>query len=281
MRNMSFKAIALMVLAAGPGMAADMAVKAPVYKAAPASVTSWTGFYVGGGGGYGMFNLDTSITQNGNLVSDNQSFGGRGLFGTVVAGFDYQFSDRWVAGVFTDWDFSDINGHLGDPYWEESGAIKQRWAWSVGGRLGYLIYPAVLSYVNAGFTETKFSRVNLFNFGLANRQEGGAGMPLCGMPLYGIDCAPHPFLAAAVLLYHCASSVRWERQVVRIATGIGLSECGRMYGLDANLTLEGNTVVAKLDCGGCGHRGAVCDTGERPGLRRIEISRLERPVAAP
>ena len=160
--------------ALGIGGLADAADLKPVYKAPPppvAPVYNWTGFYVGAGGGYGMFNLDSSIRQNGNLVSDQQTLGGRGWFGTVVAGFDYQFSDRFVAGVFGDWDFSDIKGHWADPYWEESGPIKQRWAWSAGARLGYLIHPNVLSYVNGGFSEANFSRVNFFDFGLRNRPE--------------------------------------------------------------------------------------------------------------
>ena len=148
--------------------------KGPVaaYAALPTPVAyNWTGFYLGGGFGYGMFNLDSSITQNGNLVSANQTLGGRGWFGTALAGFDYQFSDRIVAGAFADWDFSNIKGHWSDPYWEEGGSIKQQWAWAVGARLGYLITPAALSYVNGGFTQAHFSQVNFFDFGILSRPE--------------------------------------------------------------------------------------------------------------
>ena len=142
-----------------------MPVKAPVYKAPPPVIYNWTGFYVGAGFGYGMFNLDSSLTYNGTPESDNVTSAGRGLFGTLGVGYDYQFTSRIVAGVFTDWDFSDIKGHIGDPWWEGSGAIKQNWAWAVGGRIGYLVNPAVLSYFSGGFARARFSGVTLTDFG--------------------------------------------------------------------------------------------------------------------
>jgi outer membrane immunogenic protein len=146
--------------------AADLPAKAPVYKAPPVAVYNWTGFYVAGGFGYGMFNLDSSLTRNGTLESDNVTNAGRGLFGTVGLGFDYQFSNRIVAGVFADFDFSNIKGHFSDPWWEGSGEIKQTWAWAAGARVGYLVNPAVLSYFGAGFTRARFSGVTLTDFGL-------------------------------------------------------------------------------------------------------------------
>jgi outer membrane immunogenic protein len=141
------------------------------YAAAPPAPAAynWTGFYIGAGGGYGMFNLDSSITQNGTLVSDNQTLGGRGWFGTVGGGFDYQFNGPFVAGVFADWDFSDIHGNWHDPYWEEGGPIKQNWAWFAGARAGYLITPDVLAYLSGGFTQSRFSDVHFFNFGIASQ----------------------------------------------------------------------------------------------------------------
>src|SRR5258706_16128260 len=42
------------LLFAGPALGADLGTKAPAYKAPPlAPIFSWTGFYVGGHGGYG------------------------------------------------------------------------------------------------------------------------------------------------------------------------------------------------------------------------------------
>jgi outer membrane immunogenic protein len=158
--------IVLASLASGAARAADLAAKAPIYKAPPAIIPNWTGFYVGGGFGYGMFNLDSSLTNNGTVESVNVTNAGRGFFGTVGVGFDYQVGSRFVAGVFADWDGSDINGHFSDPWWERSGAMKQNSAWAVGGRIGYLVNPAVLSYVGGGFTEARFSGTTLTDFGL-------------------------------------------------------------------------------------------------------------------
>jgi outer membrane immunogenic protein len=158
--------IALASLASGAAQAADLPAKAPIYKAPPAAIYNWTGFYVGGGLGYGMFNLDSSLTVITTVESVNVTNAGRGLFGTVGLGFDYQFGGRFVAGVFADWDGSDINGHFSDPDWERSGAMKQNSAWAVGGRIGYLVNPAVLSYVGAGYTEARFSGTTLTDFGL-------------------------------------------------------------------------------------------------------------------
>jgi outer membrane immunogenic protein len=159
-------AAVLALLTGGMAHAADMAAKAPVYKAPPPVIYNWTGFYVGAGFGYGMFNLDSSLRFNGALESDNVTNAGRGLFGTVGIGFDYQFTDRIVAGALADWDFSDTKGHFGDPWWERSGEIKQKWAWAAGARIGYLVNPQVLSYFSAGFTQARFSGVTLTDGGL-------------------------------------------------------------------------------------------------------------------
>jgi outer membrane immunogenic protein len=153
-------------LAGGAAGAADLPVKAPANKAPPPVIYNWTGFYVGAGFGYGMFNLDSSLTNNGVVESENVTSAGRGLFGTLGVGFDYQFAGRFVAGVFADWDFSDIKGHFSDPWWEGSGAIKQNRAWAAGARIGYLVNPAVLSYFSGGFTQARFSSVTLTDFGL-------------------------------------------------------------------------------------------------------------------
>jgi outer membrane immunogenic protein len=145
----------------GVASAADMAVKAPALKAAPAA--NWTGCYVAGGGGYGMWNQDSNWETNPGHVAfyTTTTAGGRGWFGTVGAGCDYQFSPRWVLGAFGDYDFSDIKGtHDNGVWW---GNEKQQSAWSIGGRLGYLITPDVLTYFSGGFTQARFGAVDVFS----------------------------------------------------------------------------------------------------------------------
>ena len=154
---------AVALVAPGTSGAADLA--RPVYKAAPppAPVYSWTGFYVGAGYGYGMYNADHVLVTDatGVLASNNATAGGRGWFGTVLVGGDYQFSERIVAGVFADYDFSSIKGDYNSQALIRTGEMKQTSAWAVGGRIGWLATPQILTYVNGGYTQARFSSVNL------------------------------------------------------------------------------------------------------------------------
>jgi outer membrane immunogenic protein len=150
---------------AGPAYAAA----APVL-AAPAN---WSGFYLNAGGGYGLWAADTTAT----LVPIEQTQGGKGWLGRVGGGFDYQFNQRIVAGLFADFDFSRLKGSIQDQAFARSGDIRQTQSWSAGGRAGWLVTPAILSYVNAGYTNAEFSSVNLlrvFPFGLAGTASGFA-----------------------------------------------------------------------------------------------------------
>jgi len=83
--------------------AADIPVKAPVYKAAPIPY-SWTGFYLGVNAGYGVGReLTTSaISFPGAVALQPQSVvQPQGAFGGVQAGYNWQFGD-WLLGVETD-----------------------------------------------------------------------------------------------------------------------------------------------------------------------------------
>lgn len=163
MKKLLLATTAVLALAANTAGAADLGK--PVYKAAPPPppVYSWTGIYVGGGFGYGMYNADAQQieTLTGAAITSNGTNGGRGWFGTVVIGGDYQFSDRIVAGVFADYDFSRIKGDYQSTLFVAAGEMKQTSAWAVGGRIGWLITPSLLSYVNGGYTQAHFSDASL------------------------------------------------------------------------------------------------------------------------
>src|SRR4249920_3178199 len=99
--------LALTAVAAfsGSAIAADLPArtysKAPMVELPP----SWTGFYIFGGAGGGVWDANTGIvnTATGACVfCTNQKQGGDGWFGTVGAGYDWQFGGDWVAGVFAD-----------------------------------------------------------------------------------------------------------------------------------------------------------------------------------
>jgi outer membrane immunogenic protein len=176
--------LALSAVAAftAPALAADMAprpyTKAPVAVAAP--VPTWTGCYVGGGGGYGMWNqentgyLDPGGIGFGNRlpvtsrtrITETVTTGGRGYFGTVQGGCDYQFAalgNQFVVGGFADYDFDSIKGNHNPPATDFWASEKMSQAWSVGGRIGWLAFPSLLTYFSAGYTEAKFDQQNYTN----------------------------------------------------------------------------------------------------------------------
>jgi outer membrane immunogenic protein len=164
-------AIALTAIAAfsAPALAADMAVNTPVRAAAPvAYAPSWTGCYVGGGGGYGLWNQENTGFIDGPpriQFTSTTTAGGRGYLGTVGGGCDYQFpvgSWNFVVGAFGDYDWSSIKGHLNPP--AAVGLVgdeKMSSAWSVGGRIGWLAFPSLLTYFTGGYTQATFDRTNL------------------------------------------------------------------------------------------------------------------------
>jgi len=157
-----FLGTAAALVTVGSALAADLPAKAPPLKAAPlpVQVYNWTGCYVAGGGGYGMFNQDVT-TFNGNVALGDGTIGGRGWFGTAGGGCDLQISSSWVFGAFGDYDFSDINGDFVLPGDGRTGREKQSSAWAAGGRLGYTLTPTILTYANAGYTQARFDAINL------------------------------------------------------------------------------------------------------------------------
>src|SRR5882762_6336307 len=84
---------------AGSASAADLAARPYTKAPAPMVVApSWTGFYIFGGGGGGLWDADTftRVTATGVPLSIHQRQGGDGWFGTVGAGYDWQVSPTWV-----------------------------------------------------------------------------------------------------------------------------------------------------------------------------------------
>lgn len=91
-------AAAAVILALGVSAnAADMPVKAPYYKAAPAF--SWTGFYVGAHVGYGWGKMDFT---NALVPVFNDSLDPSGVFGGFQGGYNWQFNPNWVFGIEAD-----------------------------------------------------------------------------------------------------------------------------------------------------------------------------------
>jgi outer membrane immunogenic protein len=155
-------ALSAIVAFTAPAFAADMAAKAPMRAAPAAYAPSWTGFYIFGGAGGGLWNADSNVNNfpGGLPITRDQRMGGSGWFGTVGAGYDWQFSN-WVAGIFADGQFGDLRGSISDPDFGIEGREKLRTSWAAGVRLGYLVAPNVLSYVNAGYSGSEWSGSSL------------------------------------------------------------------------------------------------------------------------
>jgi outer membrane immunogenic protein len=161
-------------------MAADIPAKAPVLKAPATFAPSWTGFYVAGGVGYGLWAAESTTSSAPGAGGEptlplTQRTGGRGWLGRIGGGFDYQFHPRLVAGVFADYDFSNLKGTVHDPFVALSGDIKQTSSWAVGGRVGWLMNPALLSYVNGGYTSARFDDGSMV--GMATGIQSGFATP--------------------------------------------------------------------------------------------------------
>jgi len=89
--------VASIAAGVGAASAADLAARAPVYKAPPPVILSdWAGFYIGIHGGYGWG--DTSFD---NFTGDNAKPKG-GLFGGH-AGYNWQYGNV-VTGLEADFD---------------------------------------------------------------------------------------------------------------------------------------------------------------------------------
>jgi len=176
----------------GSAHAADLPARMPV-KAPPPPipVANWTGCYIGGGGGYGLWNqentgyLEPRISANDPVLlappavrtqyTETVTTGGRGYFGTVQGGCDYQFgmgTQQFVIGAFGDYDFASLSGNHnppGTPLWAQE---KMTDAWSVGGRIGWVVFPQLMTFFSAGYTEARFDQQNYTNligppFGIA------------------------------------------------------------------------------------------------------------------
>src|SRR5579884_3614099 len=90
-------AIALIASAALTGSAVAADLPARTYTKAPviAPTPSWTGFYIFGGGGGGVWDANTGVSNTATgacILCANNRQGGDGWFGTVGAGYDWQFN---------------------------------------------------------------------------------------------------------------------------------------------------------------------------------------------
>jgi outer membrane immunogenic protein len=118
MKKMLLTGTALLTIASGSAMAADLsrpsAAPAPVYTKAPMMAPfSWTGFYVGGDGGYGYATSSGTVASaGGGLASVPYSFNVNGPIAGGFVGGNYQMG-QYVFGGEADWQWANLTGNSG------------------------------------------------------------------------------------------------------------------------------------------------------------------------
>lgn len=175
MKKLLIASVAAVALTTGQALAADLAYKAPP---PPPPVIGWTGCYVDGGIGYGFFKQDHYEETDPLFIqlTPTVSTGGEGWLGRVGAGCDYQAS-RFVIGAFADYDFTDFKGTFQDSFFGFTGQEKETGSWAAGGRLGYLVTPGLLGYVDAGYTQARFDSIGLATDTIPSVAIPGLGYP--------------------------------------------------------------------------------------------------------
>ena len=178
-------AAALTTIAAlGTANAADMSMP-PAYKAPAAPVYSWTGCYIGGGGGFGWWKQDSFVQDGAFAVTASETSAGSGWFGQGQGGCDYQFTTPIfnlpaVIGAFGDYAGGDIDGQSVFP--GVVGSERESGTWSAGGRFGLLLTPRILSFFDGGWSQAHFNAVN---YNLAIAGGGPTGLSLASQTYNG------------------------------------------------------------------------------------------------
>jgi opacity protein-like surface antigen len=143
---------------AAPASAADMPVKAPVYKAPAADPAyDWSGFYLGGHFGY-LWGR-TTILDNGVLTDSGAPT--NGVVGGILAGYNYQ-TGPWVFGVSGDIGWSNAHGvGIAADIITTPNLYNINWTGHVLGQVGYATGPWMI-FVTGGLA--------IMDFNLAQRR---------------------------------------------------------------------------------------------------------------
>jgi outer membrane immunogenic protein len=186
------KTILAATLAAAMGMggtayAADL--NGGSLKDAPAYIpaNTWTGFYLGAGGGAGAINSDikaeATLFKSLTGTAEANGIGGMGGFGTVQVGYDRQLDQHFIVGAFFDYDFASIDSKLsadlafkGNTIIGGSASFNLTDSWTAGGRAGYLVNANTLVYGLAGYTEAQFDLPKGAHNGTFTGWTAGAGI---------------------------------------------------------------------------------------------------------
>ncbi len=150
MKKLLLASAALLALGTVTASAADLPMKAPVYKAPPPPVFSWTGLYIGAhiGGGWGDKAL-FEVPSGAQMGSGNIS----GILGGVQAGYNYQVNPWLVLGIEGDFSWADVNGSFPIAIPGSASAsfnAKADWFATLTGRIGTTVFDRSLLYLKGG-----------------------------------------------------------------------------------------------------------------------------------
>jgi outer membrane immunogenic protein len=154
MKKILLASLGCLALASGAAVAADMPLKAPYLKAPPAAI-SWTGCYIGANVGFDWARTSSSDAVSGaDLGREND----HSLAGGGQIGCDYQFAPSFVFGIRGNYDRTQLNdgteivpGFAGIV----NADMNIHWTATATARVGYLISPATLLYVQGGGAWTR------------------------------------------------------------------------------------------------------------------------------
>jgi outer membrane immunogenic protein len=186
MKRILLGSVAMLASLTCPVAAADLAAKAPAYKAPPpvVAVYNWTGFYLGGnvggawakddvtwsanpaGFGGGAFTAALNAAGTGRIDSNGVTAGGQ-------IGFNYQINSVVVWGVEADLNYTDLSDSRSVavappavPGTTVTSTFESKWLATVRGRVGVLPTQTFLLYATGGvaFAEIKTSDFAFFAF---------------------------------------------------------------------------------------------------------------------
>jgi outer membrane immunogenic protein len=196
-------------------MAADMAVKAPIYKAPPVvDYDPWTGFYIGANVGYSWSKWDSTslaaIFPTGAGFTTAASPSVNGWLGGFQAGYNWRVNRTWLVGLEGDiqisgerassdgvatsaripefgFDFNDIFTTRVSNSW------KFPWFGTLRGRIGALVDPETMLYATGGLAVGEFkmsssASVTCQQFGPGSTgtiPTGNPCIPAAGTPALG------------------------------------------------------------------------------------------------
>jgi outer membrane immunogenic protein len=152
------------VLLAGPALAADLATKAPVYKAPVVPSFSWTGCYIGANAGDTWATTNSSETLGGSwLTTPNQPIGPdeangsshigmNGFTGGGQAGCNWQ-TGQFVLGIEADGEYLGLSGNAfaidNNVGVKNSASVSGHWLFTARPRVGFAAGQA-LFYATGG-----------------------------------------------------------------------------------------------------------------------------------